>query len=196
MIQATFSQTLSTFGGHESRSDDTTFALRVHVFNSTHVLDSTHPMLGVIFYLNHLARFPLLLEAHWKKPLLAWQFCWWPFWDGENVTLFSGESWPPTRGWKGHDLNHLELVVFCQPIWKNMLVSKSWNPKVWGKKSKKCLSWNHLAFWLKVLSGHSVHWIATCLFLLRKLWSFGSFSPLTCTNMFMQSSKYPLVLSV
>ena len=20
-----------------------------------------------------------------------WQFCWWPFWDGENVTLFNGE---------------------------------------------------------------------------------------------------------
>ena len=31
----------------------------------------------------------------------TWQFCWWPFWDGETVTL-SKAKWPPTRGWKGH----------------------------------------------------------------------------------------------
>ena len=36
-------------------------------------------------------------KNHWP-----WQFCWWPFWDGENVTLLNGCWWPPTRGWKGH----------------------------------------------------------------------------------------------
>ncbi len=33
--------------------------------------------------------------------LRAWQFCRWPFWDGENVTL-SKVKWPPIKGSKGH----------------------------------------------------------------------------------------------
>ena len=28
----------------------------------------------------------------------SWQFCWWPFWDGENVTFWKGCWWPPTIG--------------------------------------------------------------------------------------------------
>ena len=38
-----------------------------------------------------------------KKTCIAWQFCWWPFWDGEKVKR------DPFKGWKG-DLqpgNHL-----------------------------------------------------------------------------------------
>ena len=30
----------------------------------------------------------------WNKS--TWQFCWWPFWDGENVTL-SKDKWPHSR---------------------------------------------------------------------------------------------------
>ena len=30
---------------------------------------------------------------------------WWKTWP------FQGLNWPPTRGWKGHGLNHLEMVV-------------------------------------------------------------------------------------
>ena len=35
---------------------------------------------------------PLVFTIKKTKPsihgeLLSWQFCWWPFWDGENVTL-------------------------------------------------------------------------------------------------------------
>ena len=28
----------------------------------------------------------------------SWQFCWWPFWDGENLTFWKGCWWPPTIG--------------------------------------------------------------------------------------------------
>ena len=41
-----------------------------------------------------------------RKQRYSWQFFWWPFWDGENVTL-SNVNRPPNRGHKGHDLNHL-----------------------------------------------------------------------------------------
>ena len=35
----------------------------------------------------------------WKMDgWFTWQFCWWPFWDGENVTLSKGCWWPPTGG--------------------------------------------------------------------------------------------------
>ena len=34
---------------------------------------------------------------HVERPA-TWQFCWWPFWDGENVTLSDGCWWPPTIG--------------------------------------------------------------------------------------------------
>ena len=45
------------------------------------------------------------------KIMGTWWFKPWPFWDGENVTLLRGESWPPTRGWKGHGLNHLVYKI-------------------------------------------------------------------------------------
>ena len=36
----------------------------------------------------------------------------WPFWDGENVTLFNGYVTSNVWGWKGHELNHLVTVAF------------------------------------------------------------------------------------
>ena len=55
-----------------------------------------------------------------EQTYLAGQFCefWWPFWDGdgENVTLLNGWLvgcwWPPNRGSKGHELNHLVAELF------------------------------------------------------------------------------------
>ena len=65
VIQATFSQTLSTFGGHESLDYDYDFRLAGPRFQLTHVFTRLIPShVGGHFYLNHLARFPLLLEAH------------------------------------------------------------------------------------------------------------------------------------
>ena len=54
----------------------------------------------------------------------AWQFCWGPFWDGE-VTL-SKAGWPPTRGWKGHELNHLGSI----------LSFRGWLHLQWGPKKR------------------------------------------------------------
>ena len=44
----------------------------------------------------------------WRKRCSYWQFCWWPFWVVENVTLFNGCWWPPTFGDEKVTLNHLE----------------------------------------------------------------------------------------
>ncbi len=53
----------------------------------------------------------IYLNIHHKKlTKCTWQFCWCPCWDGENVTL-SRVKWPPTRGSKGHGLNHLVDLV-------------------------------------------------------------------------------------
>ena len=34
---------------------------------------------------------------HVERPT-TWPFCWWPFWDGEKVTLSDGCWWPPRIG--------------------------------------------------------------------------------------------------
>ena len=57
--------------------------------------------------------------------LYTWQFCWWPFWDGENVTFLNGCWWPPARGWKGHGLNH--LVPESSKYVKTHLANGPWN---------------------------------------------------------------------
>ena len=36
----------------------------------------------------------------------------WPFWDVFFLWPFSMVEWPPTRGWKGHGLNHLAFGWF------------------------------------------------------------------------------------
>ena len=46
----------------------------------------------------------------------------WPFWDGENVTLFKGCWWPPSQKLKRVTLNHL----VCESIF----VEHSWFPMV------------------------------------------------------------------
>ena len=70
----------------------------------------------ILFFLFSPPFFQLKLPDQLIKPIVGawnyeryryWQFCCWPFWDGENVTVLSGESWPRTRRSKGHVLNHL-----------------------------------------------------------------------------------------
>ena len=46
--------------------------------------------------------------SYGEKRCSYWQFCWWPFWVVENVTLFNGCWWPPTFGDEKVTLNHLE----------------------------------------------------------------------------------------
>ncbi len=62
------------------------------------------------------------------ETFLSWQFCWWPFCDGENVTFWKGCWWPPTRGGKGHfESPGLDLLVRC--FWEKFLKTNS--PKWW-----------------------------------------------------------------
>ena len=71
-------------------------------------------------------------EAHQKtdhSTTLSWnwpnynisptrQVCWWPFWDGENVTL-PKVKWPRTRGSKGIWENKTSKTSWWfQPLWK------------------------------------------------------------------------------
>ena len=42
----------------------------------------------------------------------------WSFWDGENVTRAQRlQRWSPTRGWQGHELNHLGYNLYLEPNW-------------------------------------------------------------------------------
>ena len=54
----------------------------------------------------------MFIYTAWRKNAFTWQFCWCPFWDGENVTLL---EWffvtSNDRGWKGHELNHLVQII-------------------------------------------------------------------------------------
>ena len=59
----------------------------------------------------------------------------WPFWDGENVT-FSKVKWPPTRGEKGHGLNHLAFLVSLPFAGKKPLLV-TLRPFLMGKKQGK-----------------------------------------------------------
>ena len=95
-------------------------------------IHSCHPEVGWNFHQSNAAKFPektrfffLIIcgECKGETPqngdfflvvlvdcfFIAWQFCWWPFWDGV-LWPFGKVKWPPSRGRKGHGLNHLEFI--------------------------------------------------------------------------------------
>ena len=87
----------------------------------------------------------------------SWQFCWWPLWDGENVTLFNGCWWPPTIGdekvtnwitWMGVFL-FVDFVAwcFCQ-FFRNTVVNlmKVFEIK-YLLKFLRCFLWPKIGFW-------------------------------------------------
>ena len=66
------------------------------------------------FLQNKSKSFWILRLDSFMIPMIP-NFCWfnsWPFWDGEFTWPFQGVKWPPTRGWKGHGLNHLVCGLF------------------------------------------------------------------------------------
>ena len=62
---------------------------------------------GLLWWLNDPFIFMCFYKHLKVKWPFAWQFCWWPFLGWWKRCPFKGCWWSPTRGSKGHGLNHL-----------------------------------------------------------------------------------------
>ena len=67
---------------------------------------------------------------HGKETNMTWQFCWWPFWDGEDVKWpFQMIKWPPTRGWKRSLWITWEVINYL--FWFPQYLGKWWQIIWW-----------------------------------------------------------------